>query len=422
MITDARAKAEYATRMMHVAANLAVVAPSDRQARILARYALIHADSAQRWIGAWHKELKSAPETAGIARGANTALRKLRREFANQKIVRDKIAAKRQAVSKGRAADLRATVALWHSLMSSGIQHLCDCARVVCNALGTSEDLARPLDVTLVESARAALQRVSLDPDLVYTDVTSYAAGEPNLVSVTVGGTLGRRVMQINDLHDHLDVLNALNELLRRTDDLGLMLRSALILEMCSLVEQVLGPPGRGSAGRDGMPLRALVSPERGEEGREVLEEYARRVISEETRVNLHEMRNRVAAHLDHQLSLADIRGILTTVDVDDLLGCADVTLDWLDAAACFYVDLGLLVIGHRTVALGFLCRLASPAWLLDVETCVGSVGQASYPIESKYGHITPAGQAWKRTRLSMQPNTSIRSTRWAGLPASTHW
>ena len=69
MITDARAKAEYATRMMHVAADLAVAAPSDRQARILARYALIHADSAQRWIGAWHKELKGAPETAGIARG-----------------------------------------------------------------------------------------------------------------------------------------------------------------------------------------------------------------------------------------------------------------------------------------------------------------------------------------------------------------
>jgi hypothetical protein len=351
MITDARAKAEYATRMMHVAADLAVAAPFDHQARILARYALIHADSAQRWIGAWHKELKGAPETAGIARGANTALRKLRREFASQKIVRDKIAAKRQAISNGRAADLQATVALWHSLTSSGIQHLCDCARAVCNALGTTEDLARPLDVTLVESARAALQGVSLDPDLVYTDVTSYAAGEPNLVSVTVGGTLGRRVMQINDLHDHLDVLNALSELLRRTDDLGLMLRAGLILGVCSLVEQVLGPPGRGSAGRDGAPLRALVSPERGEEGREVLEEYARRGIPEETRVNLHEMRNRVAAHLDGQLSLADIRETLTTVDVDDLLGCADVTLDWLDAAARSHVDLGLLVIGHRKMA-----------------------------------------------------------------------
>jgi hypothetical protein len=348
---DARMKAEYATRMMHVAAQLAAVAPSDRQARILARYVLVHADSAQRWVGAWHKQLKGGGETASIARKANTPLRRFRRTFAEQKAVRDKIAAKRQAVNEGRAADLQATVAMWQSLTSSGIQHLCDCARAVCDALGTVDDLARPLEGTLIERTRSALQGVSLDSALVYTDVTSYAAGEPNLVSVTVSGALGRRVMQINDIHDQLDILNALNDLASRTDDLGLLLRAALILEVCNLVEQVLGPPGRAPGSRDGAPLRAVVSAERGEEGCGVLEEYERRGVPEETRVNLHAMRNQVAAHLDVQLSLAEIKETLVTVDVDDLLGCADVTLDWLDAAARSHVDLGLLVIGHRHMA-----------------------------------------------------------------------
>jgi hypothetical protein len=174
---------------------------------------------------------------------------------------------------------------------------------------------------------------------------------EPNLVSVTVSGVLGRRIMQINDLHDHLDVLNALAEPLRGTDDLGLMLRAALISEVCGLVEQVLGPPAGAPSVKDGAPLIALVSAERGEEGSQVLADYAEKGIPMETRVNLRDMRNRVGAHVDAQLSLAEIIETLETVSVDDLLACADVTLDWLDVAARTHVDLGLLVIGHRHMA-----------------------------------------------------------------------
>jgi hypothetical protein len=349
MTRDARDKAEYATRMMHVAYELAGTAPSERQARILARYALIHADSAQRWIHAWHKQLKASTATAATARTANPALRRLRQEFAKQKAVRDKLAAKRQAISDGRAADLQATVALWQSLTSSGVGRLCQATRVACNSLGTTGNLARP--AVLLDEARDALSAVSLSQDCVYTDVTSYASGEPNLVAVTVSGPIGRRVMQINDLHDHLEVLNALRELACRTDELGLLLRSALIVEVCALLEQVLGPPRGAASPQDGSPLLVLVDAKRGEQGHEVLEDYATRVVPEETRSNLRDMRNRVAAHLDRQLTLAEIKDTLMAVSVDDLLGCADVTLECLDTAACRHVDLGLLAIGHRRLA-----------------------------------------------------------------------
>lgn len=96
---------------MHVALGLAVAAPSERQQRILTRYVLVHADAAQRYLRAWHGELDSQVDTRGRAARARTALKRLRREYAHHKDVRDKLASRRQAAAAQRAADLRRTVA-----------------------------------------------------------------------------------------------------------------------------------------------------------------------------------------------------------------------------------------------------------------------------------------------------------------------
>lgn len=65
----------------------------------------------------------------------------------------------------------------------------------------------------------------------------------------------------------------------------------------------------------------------------------------------MRDLRNRVAAHLDTQLTFEEIRDAIESLDVSQLLRFADVVLDWLDAVACSHVDLGLLVIGHRRMS-----------------------------------------------------------------------
>lgn len=101
----------------------------------------------------------------------------------------------------------------------------------------------------------------------------------------------------------------------------------------------------------DGQPLISLVEADRGKEAADYLAELRSKVIPEQTQINLRDMRNKIAVHLDSQLSLEEIVETLESVDVDELLRFTDAVLDHLDTAACAHVDLGLLVLGHREVS-----------------------------------------------------------------------
>src|SRR4051812_30330586 len=244
---------------MHVALGLAVAAPSERQRRILTRYVLVHADTAQRYLRAWRRELDSDVVTRSRAAGARTALKRLRREYAHHKDVRDKLASRRQAAAARRAADLRRTVAMWHQLTGPRVRALCGYAAAACRALGSEVTLDRPLDGAYAEAVAAALSVTCLDADKVYFDATSYAAGEPNLLSITPTGTVGRREMQINDLHDHLEELNALRALVHGFDEVALLLRGAVVIELATLLDLTFGAPPGFSKLRDGHPLIEVV-------------------------------------------------------------------------------------------------------------------------------------------------------------------
>jgi hypothetical protein len=346
MASQAALKAEYATRLMHIARQLASVAPSDRQQRIIARYVLLEADSAARWLSRWQKELAGP-----TPHPAQRSLKRFRREYAKQKEIRDRIVARRQAAESCRAADFKRTIELWQSLTEAGVERLCNCAQAACAALGSTTDLVVALSPMQLDCAQTALMKNRLDPDCVYTDATSYAAGERNLLTSIGTGVLGRRVMQINDVHDQLDLLFTLRDLANDTDPLGLLLRSALVVEISTLLDLTIGPPPEDSPNkRDGIPLISLVDANRGEAGVDLLSQLQTDVIPLASRINLRDLRNRIAAHLDTQLPLKDIYETLGALDVAELFRFADVTLDWLDAAACSNVDLGLLVLGHRRV------------------------------------------------------------------------
>jgi hypothetical protein len=362
---DAAAKAQQATRLMHAGRRLAAAAPTDRQARVFARYVLLHADTARRCLHAWQTDLRGSPTTRPVAARADTPLKHLRREFAKHKDARDKLATRRQAMRNGRAEDLRATAKMWGTISSSGVTALCNHATKACHALGESVGLDGHIDNDAIAAAARALAATALDPRRVYLDVTSYAAGEPNMLSVASGGPAGRRVMQINDVHDHLEELNALRDVAHRTDDLGLVLRAGLVVEICALLELAFGPPPNAKAPRDGGCLLDLIDRDRGESGYDCLVRLRDDVLDVAPRATLRELRDRVGAHMDENLGLQEVVDTLCEIDVENYLGLADTVLDHLDAAATSHVDLGLLAVGHREFGglLPALSRTTPPAF-----------------------------------------------------------
>jgi hypothetical protein len=347
-LIDAREKAEFTTRLMHVARDLARGGADERQQRVLARYVIMHADSAQRWTAAWRKDLEGSAITRPLAQRAKTPLRRFRQEYAKQKEVRDKLVARRVAMATGRAADLRNTAKLWQSITSRGVGLLCQRAESVCVALGESSGLGTEVDRSVTSEIAKMLADVCLDPAHVFLDATSYASGERNMLAVTPGGTTGAAVMQINDYQSHLETLHALRRAVERDDETGLLLRGALIVEVCALVEATIGSVGTSRRDQSRLSLIDTLERTRGEAAYDELLRLRDDVIPSQTRKNLHDLRDQVAAHLDVNLTLDQIKDVLLEVQVGDLFKAADKVLDWLDTIAIGHVDLGTLVIGYR--------------------------------------------------------------------------
>jgi hypothetical protein len=198
---DLPQKAEHAARMMHVARGLAGIAPSERQKRVFWRYVYLHADSLNRCLRDWQRGLRRT-QSEDAAAATERSYRKFRQEFAKQKTIRDKLAARREAMDTARGEDLRRTAALWHTMTGSGADNICRLAADTCSVFGSTSELSAPSDSDRLAEAQQALLPMQLDPDVVYTDVTSYVAGEPNLYAITPSGPLGRVVMQIADVHE----------------------------------------------------------------------------------------------------------------------------------------------------------------------------------------------------------------------------
>jgi len=403
---DARRKAEHAIRLMHVARELAALALTERQRRILARYVYLNAEPALAWIGRRAKALDASPETRDRACAARTPLRRLRTTWAREKSIRDKLAAKRQSVSPRRSEDLRATVALWEEITNRGVDELYNRAAAVHDALG-GDPMVTALDERTRNAVRAALEACALDPGIVYTDSTSYALGEPNLLAVADSGKRGIRVTQINDVHVHLEVLYELRELAKGTDDLGLMLRAAAAVEGCTLVELVAGPPSDTNAFRSrrrSPSLRELVVHDPERDGTDVLG-LLRGDLFERWRGWLHETRDKAAAHLDGRLPLDDIVDRLTELDIDQLYGFVDGVIDLLDFAAGVGVRLGLLVLGNRPIggiepaaggSVPASVESHNNVALLDHDMVAWSAGGFSQPTNARVSGII-AGRAMKR-------------------------
>lgn len=130
---------------------------------------------------------------------------------------------------------------------------------------------------------------------------------------------------------------------------LGRVLRSALIVDGCALVELSVGMRGAATPERGEESLITLVDRQRGEEGWDLLRQLAE-TIPDATRTDLRWLRDKLGAHIDAHVSLSTLEQALDGLDVNGLIALLDHVLDWLDAAACSHVDLGTLLLGGRAM------------------------------------------------------------------------
>lgn len=343
-IVDPRGKARHCTLMLLSAGVLADTAPEILQRRGLARYVFMFADELLLWVRRWRNQVRrsgtaiKAPAVDDLARAVDAV-----------EGVRDILAAKRQAAAAWRADDMEATRALWEAVSPANASALADAALRSWEQL-SGEDATRSvipwvaLDPGLARRCNAALPH--RDADHWYLAADTSADLRPYTLPAAQGAELGRRIAEINDVAEHLDVLIRLAPIVYGHLAHDWLVRSALILEVSSLLDLTLGP-APGEPRNVMFPLIDLCRRFDAHEAASELGRLASGIVSGWDYVRW--ARNKLAAHIDDQLPIAHLHDHLAQLDYRGIVKLAERILNWLDVLGCG-LELKLLVLGERRI------------------------------------------------------------------------
>lgn len=351
---DPPAKARHCILMMLAAVVLADSVPEEIQKRSLARYAFLYADAGLEWMRRWRNQLKRDATTARRARAAKSALDGLASALDDAGDVRDYLAAKRQALADLRADDLEATSALWMAINPQTVGRIVETATAAFDMLDAAPGGASilgwvGLPAGHVRRIEVACQR--RDPRYWYAAADTSADLRAYTLQIAQGGPVGRRIAQINDVAANLDTLLALAPIVEDVLVPNWLVRSAIALELNSLLDLSLGPPPGGSINVT-QPLldlcRADGSPDM--------------IVSAEDLENLAEsigapgwryvrwVRDSISAHVDTDLSITDIHEHLLEFDYRGVVRLAVHVLNFLDELGAGRLGLKLLLFGERKI------------------------------------------------------------------------
>jgi hypothetical protein len=352
-MVDPPGKARHCTLMLMAAAVLADCAPEDVQKRALARYSFLFADAALEWMRRWRNQLKRDTSTKRHAAVCKPRLQRLEAALDDAGDIRDYLAAKRQPKDAVRASDLEATAELWAAVNPATVSEIGIAAIEAFDSLsksppGTTIAQWVGLDATYGQAVTDALPR--RDPGYWYAAADSSADLRPNTLPIAQGGPIGRRVAEINDVAEHLDVLLRLAPILDGALLYDWLIRSALAVELNTLFDLVVGsPPGQPSKV---VPLLELCRSDRSEDGKVAVQDFRtfRRLIGEDGWVYIRWMRNSIGAHLDEELTLFDVHRHLMEFDYPGVVRLAEASLDFLDEVGSNRLGLKLLLLGERKI------------------------------------------------------------------------
>lgn len=352
-MVDPPGKARHCTLMLLAAAVLADCAPEDVQKRALARYSFLFADAALDWMRKWRNQLKRDAATQKHARACRPPLQRFDAALTEAGEIRDYLAAKRQPKDVLRASDIEATAQLWAAVNPANVSAIGLAAIASFDALiqapeGTSIAQWVALDDAYRRAVKEALPR--RDSKYWYAAADSSADLRPYTLPIAQGGPIGRRVAEVNDVAEHLDVLLRLAPVLDGALIYDWLVRSAFAVELNTLLELVVGPPpGRCSKL---VPLLDLCRADQSDEGKMAVQDLQnlRRSIGEGGWVYLKWMRNSIGAHLDTDLSMLDVHRHLLELDYRGVVRMAEYILNFLDELGSNRLGLKLLLLRERKI------------------------------------------------------------------------
>ena len=352
-MVDPSGKARHCTLMLMASSVLADCAPEEVQKRALARYSFLFADAALEWMRKWRNQLRRDRSTQLHARNCKPSLRGLEAALEEAGEVRDYLAAKRQPKDSLRANDIEQTARLWAAVNPANVSAIGKAAidsfdRLSNAPAGTTIAQWAALDPAHQRAVRDALPR--RDPDYWYAAADSSADQRLHTLAVAQGGPIGRRVAEINDVAEHLDVLIRLAPVLDCALLYDWLIRSAFSVELNSLFDLVAGPPP-GHPSKT-IPLLDLCCADRSEEGKTAVEDLRafRRRIGEEGWIYVRWLRNSIGAHLDKDIRVFDVHDHLLNLDYPGVVRLAETSLDFLDEVGAYRAGLELLLLGERKI------------------------------------------------------------------------
>lgn len=353
-MVDPSAKARHCTLMLLAAPILADCAPDDVQKRALARYTFLFADAALEWMRRWKNQFKRDPASSKHARACEPRLQKLAEILEEAGEVRDFLAAKRQPKDSFRADDMEGTAQLWAAINPANVSAIGIAAIEAWDALSSAPSGTSIADwVYLPPSYRGAVTEALPSRNLQswYLAADSSADLRPHTLPVAQGGPIGRRVAEINDVAEHLDVLLRLAPVLDGALIYDWLIRSAFAVELTTLFDLVIGPPpGRLSKT---IPLLDLCRADRSDEGKAAVQdlESFRSLIGRDGWTYLRWMRNTIGAHLDTNLTMFEIHQHLMELDYPGIVNLAEESLDFLDEIGAHRQGLKLLLLSEYEVS-----------------------------------------------------------------------
>lgn len=211
-IVDAATKTRHCALMLLVAPVLAGNAPEEAQARTLARYTFLWADSLLEWARRWRNELSRSDDRT-ISKHGHQMKPEIAR-FANLlgRVggVRDYLVAKRQPLALLRADDIEATALMWLAVNPTVVNDLWLAAIRMYDGLATvTESAGSIVEVTQLPFETRARVRAALPvrEQYWYLATDTGADYRANTLPAAQGGDLGRLIAQVNDVVLHVDTL-----------------------------------------------------------------------------------------------------------------------------------------------------------------------------------------------------------------------
>lgn len=343
-VVDPRGKARHCTLMLLSAGVLADCAPDALQQRTLARYVFLYGDALLLWARRWRNQLRRQG-----TRVRAPAVDDLAAIIGGLDGVRHVLTAKRQSAEPWRADDIEATAALWDAVSPAHTSALGDAAIRSWHELAREDpaDSLLPLiglSPAILSRCRSALPERSTDCWYVAAD--TWADLRPFTLPTAQGGEIGRRIAQINDVAVHLDASLRLAPVLYGHPPYDWLVRSALVLELSSLLDLALGPPP--GEGRNVLfSLRDLCRRFHASDAADELDRLSESLVAGWDYIRW--ARNKLAAHIDDELPVGHLHDHLVQLDYAGIARMAEHVLDWLDALGC-RLELKLLLLGERPI------------------------------------------------------------------------